>query len=109
MDFEGRVTAYLYDNPTLGGGRLVEKQYFADLTAYDDGQGTTGEYVTYHYDELGRNDEVVQHHAEPTTDTTTYTYDDELGNLIRVHERPGRDQLRVRLGRAADTDVHRRQ
>jgi RHS repeat-associated protein len=88
VDFEGRVTAYLYDNRDTGGGRLVEKQYFADLDEYDEGEGTPDEYVTYHYDELGRNDVVAQHHGQDT-DTTTYTYDEDMGYLTRVQNEQG--------------------
>ena len=87
-DFEGRVTAYLYDNTAPGGGRLVEKQYFATVTDYLNSSGTAAEYVTYDYDAMGRNTDVRQHRAGGPIDLTRYIYDD-LGQLVRVENPRG--------------------
>lgn len=67
IDFEGRVTEYLYDNTAASGGRLVEKRYHtlpetttvdedttaADL-ATDLDSNSLVEAVKYTYDALGR-------------------------------------------------------
>jgi hypothetical protein len=86
VDFEGRVTAYLYDNTDYGGGRLVEKRSFASLAAYDNGNGTPAEIVNYQYDKFGRQTTVTidRDPANPGTDchVTNNTYDDQ-GRLIR--------------------------
>jgi RHS repeat-associated protein len=54
VSFEGVVTRYLYDDDTGAQGRLVETQFFTDLTAYDSGTGTPSETVEYTYDAFGR-------------------------------------------------------
>ena len=40
------MTASVYDNSD-SGGRLSEKQLFVNMTAYDDGEGTTGQTISY--------------------------------------------------------------
>lgn len=72
IDFEGRVTQYLYDNTASGGGRLVEKRYFNNTT--DFGNGTVARSVTYTYDAFGRQTEADDN---AFTTATTYEYDAE--------------------------------
>ncbi len=65
VDFEGRVTAYRYDNSPNGGGRLVAKYYYDEHDDYttdagDDSLDNPDEVVSYTYDALGRQTQVVQ-------------------------------------------------
>ncbi|MEM9365154.1 MAG: putative Ig domain-containing protein [Planctomycetota bacterium] len=86
VDFEGRVTAYAYDNTASGGGRLIQKQSFPDLAAYADGAGTASETTFYRYDEFGRQTRVeIDRDASPTSieHSTVNSYDDD-GRLISV-------------------------
>ena len=60
VSFEGVVTSYTYDDSQGAGGRLVQMQYFDDLTAYNGGAGTPSEVVAYAYDAFGRQVGVIQ-------------------------------------------------
>ena len=54
IDFEGRVTQYLYDNSASGRGRLVARRYFESESAFNGGAGTPQRVISYRYDALGR-------------------------------------------------------
>lgn len=59
VDFNGRVTAYRYNNLPTGGGRLVEKFYYDFITDYtadaqDSILSNAQESVSYEYDAFGR-------------------------------------------------------
>ncbi len=65
VDFEGRVTAYRYDNSPNGGGRLVARYYYDERDDYttdagDDSLDNPDEVVSYTHDALGRQTQVVQ-------------------------------------------------
>lgn len=47
VSFEGVVTSYLYDDSEGASGRLVRKNFFPTLTAYNNGAGTPSESVLY--------------------------------------------------------------
>jgi RHS repeat-associated protein len=86
VDFEGRVTAYLYDNASFGGGRLVGKYFYATEAAYladasDNILSLWLERVTYTFDEYGRERTVTFDHGGGNVDVTTKAYDPE-GRLI---------------------------
>jgi len=88
VDFEGRVTAYFYDNTATGGGRLVRKDYFENETLYDNGAGPVVDRVAYVYDAFGRTLTVTQQFAindppNARTRLTTNAYDAE-GRLTRI-------------------------
>ena len=73
------MTAFVYDNTDSGGGRLSEKQLFANLAAYDDGEGTPDQTISYIYDASGRVVEI----ADSDAGTWSYGYDAD-GRQIRV-------------------------
>jgi RHS repeat-associated protein len=54
VSFEGVVTQYLYAPCGCSAGRLIEQKFFADEAAYNNGQGTPAETISYGYDGLGR-------------------------------------------------------
>ena len=95
VSFEGKVTAYRYDNRAGAGGRLVAEYYYDSLTQYDaanldtDSDGLLDSYneaIFYTYDAHGRQIEVLFDRDGSTgsdpneQDKTTYAYDD-LGRL----------------------------
>ncbi|TWT36616.1 tRNA(Glu)-specific nuclease WapA precursor [Posidoniimonas corsicana] len=86
VDFEGRVTAYSYDNSAAGGGRMVEKRHYESSTDYSG--NNVKETTTYTYDEFGRELTVAINRSGATSlpdwsHTTTNQYDDQ-GRLLRV-------------------------
>ena len=86
VDFEGNVTAYLYDNTATGGGRLVSKTYYdaaqvtgtiavgESLAVLAARLGAAERVVTYKYDAFGRQVEV---NDDAFATVTTYAYDAE--------------------------------
>jgi RHS repeat-associated protein len=100
IDFEGRITAYLYDNTSQGGGRLVEKRFYSPGTISITSASTTDtirtalathsadEHFTYAYDEFGRTKTVTSFHGGANTDVVTNTYDSQ-GRLTRQHTTDG--------------------
>ena len=58
VDFEGRVTAFRYDNTATGGGRLVGKYFYDSVSAYTTDKSNNGlldtapESIVYTYDAL---------------------------------------------------------
>jgi RHS repeat-associated protein len=83
IDFDGRLTAYYYDNTEFGRGRLVRKEFFPDETAYDEGEGVASETVEYTYDGFGRTLTVTQTFTDAPDRLTTNGYDIE-GRLTSV-------------------------
>ncbi|MFW6154176.1 MAG: putative Ig domain-containing protein [Planctomycetota bacterium] len=80
VDFESRVTEYIYDDTPGTGGRLIGKTYRlseADPVALS---------VAYHYDALGRETKVVETHWDTTPETvlTTTTAYDARGRVVLV-------------------------
>ncbi len=84
VSFEGKVTAYYYDNTEQGGGRLIETRYYGTLLDYQTNEANPAETVSYEYDEFGRQVEI----NDSTRDVTTNTYDPE-GRLTRVDSPEG--------------------
>ncbi|MEX0726126.1 MAG: hypothetical protein WD065_07645 [Planctomycetaceae bacterium] len=81
ISFEGKITRFVYDEGTeleKGTGRLLRKEFFDNLTAYDNGNGTPAEEIVYSYDAFGRLAAVADPRGE-----TTYEYDPR-GQLIRT-------------------------
>ena len=90
--FEGVVTQYIYDDDPLltvtnPAGRLAEKRFYDDATAYANGSGTPSETWSYTYDAFGRERTVTQT-AGAASLTVTNTYDDQ-GLLVSVSSPAG--------------------
>src|SRR5690606_6203607 len=90
VDFEGRVTAYRYDNTAEGGGRLVGKHYYNSLNDYntDNANGPldmAAQSITYKYDGLGR---LVETNDSAFGTLTKQAYDAE-GRLIQIASSQG--------------------
>jgi RHS repeat-associated protein len=88
VSFQGVVTRYLYDDDTGAQGRLVETQFFTDLTAYDDGNGTPDETVEYVYDAFGQQVELLKSDGVSTLEHTLTGYDVE-GRVQRIESLQG--------------------
>lgn len=111
IDFEGRVTQFLYDNTAGGNGRLVEKRYFTSETNFNN--GVVAERVTYEYDAFGRTTRVVQDRdgvLSSTADQTVTTYEyDADGRVTAKGTKQGNGTTRYvrheydRLGRMTRT------
>ncbi|QNN24371.1 LEPR-XLL domain-containing protein [Planctomycetales bacterium ZRK34] len=90
VDFEGRVTAYRYDNTTTSGGRLVGKYYYGTESAYladRDDNGVLGDAdrtITYTYDAFGRQKTIT----DDEHGVTSYEYDAE-GRLTQTDSPEG--------------------
>jgi RHS repeat-associated protein len=70
VDFQGRVTAYRYDNTPTGGGRLVATYFYDEEADYDPADPATdaAQSVLYTYDALGRQITITDcAFATPTT------------------------------------------
>ena len=85
VDFEGKVTAYVYD--TLG--RVKYKRFYASLTAYNNGTGTPAQAIGYTYDAEGRQGMVTQDDDGNFATTgdeivTTNSYDSNSDQLLTV-------------------------
>ncbi len=95
VDFEGNVTAYLYDNSALGGGRTTSVSYYsaADLSGVTITVGmspqllraalagiTAARTVTYTYDDEGR---MTSMDDSTFAVATSYTYDDQ-GRTVQI-------------------------
>ncbi|MEX1232941.1 MAG: putative Ig domain-containing protein [Planctomycetaceae bacterium] len=81
ITFEGKVIRFVYDEGTeteKGTGRLLAKEFFDNLSTYDNGNGTPAETIAFSYDAFGRLVAVVDERGE-----TTYEYDPR-GQLIRT-------------------------
>jgi RHS repeat-associated protein len=88
IDFAGRVTQMLYDNTPAGGGRVVEKRYFTNEAAFNNGNGTPAERVVYTYNGLHQLMRTVQDHdgnlvSTPDQHVTDYAYDAD-GHSTRI-------------------------
>lgn len=81
VSFEGVVEQRVYDDTSVGGGRLAERRFFDSLTAFNDGTGTPIEFISYRYDALGREISAAHHRADGVVDTYSRTYSDE-GRVI---------------------------
>ncbi|MEX0819437.1 MAG: hypothetical protein WD070_07580, partial [Pirellulaceae bacterium] len=98
ISFEGIVTELVFDDnvgqvSNLPSGRLVAKNFYPDLAAYDGGQGTPNESWLYTYDEFGREVEVTQEvsatgSASASTRTVTTIYNSQ-GQKARVESPEG--------------------
>lgn len=88
VSFEGVVTSYVYDDSQGSGGRLVQKKFFTNLTAYNNGSGTPSEIVVYEYDAFGRQVEVIQDEDGNLSTTTDQLVTNNAynlsGNLVMV-------------------------
>lgn len=82
VSFEGVVTAYRYDNRPGAGGRLAQKLYYADISAYN--AGTPSEIVAYQYDAFGRVHIVDRDGNLATTDDQGVSNYDLFGQLVTV-------------------------
>jgi RHS repeat-associated protein len=83
VSFEGDVTQYVYDPNT---GNLAQKLLYPSLSAYDNGQGTPSETVSYTDDAFGQVvevDDTVGSGANAVTSVTTTSYDSQ-GNVLSV-------------------------
>jgi YD repeat-containing protein len=60
------VTQLVYDDGTHRTGRLVEKKFFDNLVAYNNGAGTPTETVAYTYDAFGRRVSTTHQHSGGT-------------------------------------------
>ncbi|MEZ6135208.1 MAG: putative Ig domain-containing protein [Pirellulaceae bacterium] len=65
VSFEGVVTKYRYDDSQIGGGRLLARQFFADMTAYEAAPNAPAETWTSIYDAYGREFQVEQFTLPP--------------------------------------------
>jgi RHS repeat-associated protein len=105
VSFEGVVTRFVYDD--TNGGQLLRKEFFGNLTAYDNGAGAPAETWSYTYDAFGRPVKVdVARVSDPDVRTETTTYDNE-GHVATVSTPEG--VLRYSydtLGRLAQTAVY---
>ena len=54
VDFEDRVTVFEHDNRAGAGGRLAAKHFFENEAAWDGGNGTPDQTISYTYDAHGR-------------------------------------------------------
>lgn len=95
VDFEGRVTEYLYDNTATGGGRLVQRIDHGKSTLTGLAQDTSiSEFratiftpsasprmVSYKYDELGRRIETNDSQFGPAVTRHTYDADGKLTQI----------------------------
>ncbi|CAN0335175.1 unnamed protein product, partial [Ectocarpus sp. 4 AP-2014] len=91
IDFEGRITQYLYDNSPEGRGRLAEERYYSDSGGLPINDATTlamlagltghDDSIVHEYDALGRLVETTFTLNASTPSlivrTTTRTYDAE--------------------------------
>jgi RHS repeat-associated protein len=92
VDFEGRITRYEYDNTATGGGRVVEKDFFASSGLTIGSATTTAELqtalatatpdqtISYSYDGLAR----LQQVTDSLNGTWTYSYDPISGQVSKV-------------------------
>jgi RHS repeat-associated protein len=94
VDFEGRVTAFRYDNTPQAGGRMVGKYYYDAIADYDADKldGTLDvpvQFVTYKYDALGRVVEIADSQfASAANPLTRQTYDAQ-GRLTQIDSPQG--------------------
>ena len=90
--FEGVVTQYFYDDGPIGGGRLLQKKFYATVAAFN--AGTIKETQSFVYDAFGR--EVSTAWASfgeplgvsPRSDVWTNQYDNQ-SRLISVNSPTG--------------------
>ena len=83
VSFQGNVTQSVYDPIT---GNLAQAILYPSLAAYDNGQGTPSETISYTYDAFGNQVEAqdtVGSGSTAVTSTTTTTYDSQ-GNVLSV-------------------------
>lgn len=80
VDLEGRVTRYVYDNTPEGQGRLIREEFWSTETAFTADPGTPEQTITYTYDDLGRQETVV----DSLNGTWSYTYDAINGAVTQV-------------------------
>lgn len=75
VSFEGVVTRFQYDDTPHGNGRLIEKQFFDNLTQYNTGMGAPSEQQTFTYDAFGRMISTVwdRELSAPGTEVETWT------------------------------------
>jgi YD repeat-containing protein len=69
ISFEGIVTQYIYDDNFVNGfatGRMLEKRFFQDEAAYNNGNGAPSEVWSYNYDAFGRNVAITLRVMSPT-------------------------------------------
>ncbi|MFN7627330.1 MAG: putative Ig domain-containing protein, partial [Pirellula sp.] len=74
ITFEGVHVRMVYDDSAMGGGRLSEKQFFENATAYSNGAGIPSERLVFTDEASGRLIE-QQHIRTNVTDTYTNRYD----------------------------------
>ncbi|MGB0767991.1 MAG: RHS repeat-associated core domain-containing protein [Phycisphaeraceae bacterium] len=90
IDFEGRVTAYRYDNTAIGRGRQAAVYYYNDLASYqaDTSLANSDRKVEYTYDAFGRVVQMIDSGHGSGGGTTTHTYDIE-GRLTQIDSPEG--------------------
>jgi RHS repeat-associated protein len=81
VSFEGVVTQYVYDDRPGSDGRLAALRYFPSEAAYNNGQGTPAETVSYRYDGLGRVIQITDDRGG-SQQVWTIAYDPE-GRVLR--------------------------
>ncbi|HEV7297717.1 MAG TPA: fibronectin type III domain-containing protein [Tepidisphaeraceae bacterium] len=89
VDFERQTTAYAYDDSASAGGRLDAEHRFAKGVAALDANGgivvaNAAERTWYHYDALGRQDQVKEYAGAALTRTTTYEFDPVTGGTTKI-------------------------
>jgi RHS repeat-associated protein len=90
VSFEGVVTQLIYDNSPSAGGRIQQKRYFPTEAAYqaflaNPTANPPQQTLTYHYDALGRLDQI----ADSLNGTYTTTYDPITGAIIKSESTEG--------------------
>jgi RHS repeat-associated protein len=94
VDFQGRVTAYRYDNSPEGGGRLAARFFYASEQGYLDDR-TDGELadavqtVEYAYDAFGRAVEIADSEFAAAAQPLTKQKYDADGRLIQIDSPQG--------------------
>ena len=96
VDFEGRVTAYRYDNTSLGSGRRIGTFYYQDINVYLADRDLDGansldhadEKILVKHDAYGRVITEEFHRADNTIDTTNTVFDAE-GRVTQISKPEG--------------------
>ncbi len=94
VSFEGIVTAFVYDDFSGSGGRLLEKQFFTGLDAYHAAPSEPDELWSFSYNAFGRQTHVAAYLRDAGTGlleparTESNSYDS-LGQLIMLASTEG--------------------
>jgi len=108
ISFGGVVTQNIYDDTPLNGfatGRLIEKRFFLNDAAYNNGTGTPDEVWNYDFDAFGRI--VAVHSVNGASSRTVQNTYDSQGRLIEVDSLEGIISYEYDdLGRKTATNVY---